>query len=144
MTTSRATASVDGGSRGNPGEAGCGFVLKVGDVVEEHFIFLGRTTNNVAEYAGLLGAMERALELGVAELVVRSDSELLVKQLSGAYKVRAEHLQPLWARAKGLARRFARCSVTHVGRAANKRADTLANRAMDTRSSTRPVPEGVG
>lgn len=144
MTASRATASVDGGSRGNPGEAGCGFVLKVGDVVEEHFVFLGRTTNNVAEYAGLLGAMERALELGVEDLVVHADSELLVKQLTGVYRVKAPHLQPLWAQAKRLSARFKICRIRHVVRSLNAHADTLANRAMDTRSSTRPVPEGVG
>jgi ribonuclease HI len=144
MTALRATASVDGGSRGNPGEAGCGFVLKVGNVVEEHFIYLGRTTNNVAEYAGLLGAMERALELGVQELVVHADSELLVKQLAGVYKVKALHLQPLWAQAKRLSARFAACRIRHVMRQHNAHADKLANRAMDTRSSTRPVPEGVG
>ncbi|HPS76812.1 MAG TPA: ribonuclease HI family protein [Thermoanaerobaculaceae bacterium] len=143
MSHLRATASVDGGSRGNPGEAGCGFVLEMGEVVEEHFVYLGRTTNNVAEYAGLLGAMERALELGVEELVVKADSELLVKQLAGVYKVKAPHLQPLWAQAKRHSARFKVCRIRHVMRAHNAHADRLANRAMDTRSSTRPVPEGV-
>lgn len=139
-----AVAAVDGGSRGNPGEAGCGVVLTLSTGVrEEHAIYLGRATNNVAEYAGLLAAQERALALGVDELRVHADSELLVRQLRGEYRVRAPHLQPLYRRARELAARFARCTIRHVGREANRDADRLANRAMDTRESTLPIPGAV-
>ncbi|MGV8042255.1 MAG: ribonuclease HI family protein [Thermoanaerobaculaceae bacterium] len=139
-----AVAAVDGGSRGNPGEAGCGVVLTLSTGArEEHAVYLGQTTNNVAEYAGLLAAQERALALGVAELRVQADSELLVKQLRGEYRVKAPHLQPLFHRAKELSARFARCTIRHVRREANRDADRLANQAMDTRESTLPVPAGV-
>lgn len=145
MTTRRtAVAAVDGGSRGNPGEAGCGVVLTLSDGTrEEHAVYLGRATNNVAEYAGLLVALERALALGVEELRVHADSELLVKQLRGEYRVKAPHLQPLFARARELSARLARCTIRHVRREANREADRLANQAMDTRESTLPVPVGV-
>ncbi len=139
-----AVAAVDGGSRGNPGEAGCGVVLTLSSGMrEEHAVYLGRATNNVAEYAGLLAAQERALALGVSELRVQADSELLVKQLRGEYRVKAPHLQPLYRRAKELSARFARCTIRHVRREANRDADRLANQAMDTRESTLPVPVGV-
>ena len=137
-----AVAEVDGGSRGNPGPAGCGFVLRLGEgACEEHAIFLGETTNNVAEYAGLLAALRRAHELGVESLTVRSDSELLIRQLAGSYRVRAAHLVPLWQRARKLMARFRRVELLSVRREVNREADRLANRAMDTRQSTLPPPE---
>jgi ribonuclease HI len=139
----KAKAWVDGGSRGNPGEAGCGVVLELAGAREEHYLFLGHTTNNVAEYAGLLAALERALAAGVSEVEVRSDSELLVKQMNGAYRVKQPHLQRLWLAAQQLVRSFARCTVKHVPRAANAEADRLANRAMDSRASTLPRPKGL-
>ena len=136
-----ATAAIDGGSRGNPGEAGCGVVLELGDGRrEEHTLYLGVTTNNVAEYAGLIAALERALELGVRSLEVRSDSELLVRQLRGVYRVRAPHLIPLWRYASALARRFERFHIDHVRRERNTDADRLANAAIDSRASTLPRP----
>jgi ribonuclease HI len=139
-----AAVEVDGGARGNPGPAGCGIVLQVeGGLREEHAIYLGETTNNVAEYAALLAALWRALELGVVDLVVRSDSELLVRQLNGSYRVRATHLQPLWRRARALMSRFGRIEIVAVRREVNGAADRLANQAMDTRESTLPVPEGL-
>jgi ribonuclease HI len=135
---------VDGGSRGNPGPAGSGVVLEVaGGPREEHTLFLGRTTNNVAEYAGLLAALERAHVLGVRELEVRSDSELLVKQLNGAYRVRAPHLQPLWLRAVSLMDLLARCRIVHIPREQNSAADRLANLAIDSHASTLPRPVKV-
>jgi ribonuclease HI len=141
-TRTRAVAWIDGGARGNPGEAGCGLVVELGDGTrEEHSIYLGHRTNNVAEYAGLLAALSRAHELGVSDLRILSDSQLLVEQMNGGYRVKARHLQPLWLRAQELVRSFRTCRCEHVFRTANREADALANRAMTTRSSTLPVPE---
>jgi len=138
-----AAAAIDGGARGNPGEAGCGILLEVGGRREEHTLYLGAATNNVAEYAALLAALERAQALGVDSLEVRSDSRLLVEQMNGGYKVRAAHLKPLWLRARMLAAGFRRFTISHVSRADNRAADRLANRAMDERSSTLRRPEGL-
>ena len=139
----QAAAAVDGGSRGNPGESGCGIVLELRGRREQHTLYLGTATNNVAEYAALLAALERARELGVGSLEVRSDSQLLVEQMNGGYKVKAAHLKPLWVRARILAAGFRRFTIVHVGREANRAADDLANRAMDERVSTLPRPGGL-
>jgi ribonuclease HI len=139
----KAKAWVDGGSRGNPGEAGCGVVLDLAGAREEHFLFLGRATNNVAEYAALLAALERTQAVGATEIEVYSDSELLVKQMTGAYRVKQPHLQRLWLAAQQLARSFQRFTIRHVPRVANSDADRLANRAMDEKSSTLPRPKGL-
>ena len=146
-STSRPAAAlawVDGGSRGNPGLAGAGVVLELADGRrEEHTLFLGTATNNVAEYAALLAALERARRLAVARIEVRSDSELLVKQMTGVYRVRKPHLQRLWLRAQQLARAFRGFAILHVVRGHNASADRLANLAMDSQESTLPVPEGM-
>jgi ribonuclease HI len=139
-----AIAAIDGGSRGNPGEAGCGVVLEFpGGRREEHTLYLGRATNNVAEYAALLAALERANALGIRDLEVRSDSELLVNQIKGTYRVKAPHLQRLWLRAQELGRALDRFRIAHVARADNADADRLANRAMDSRASTLPRPRAL-
>jgi ribonuclease HI len=144
MTAARAgRAAIDGGARGNPGEAGCGIVLEVGGRREEHTLYLGITTNNVAEYAALLAALERSHALGLDELTIRSDSQLLVEQMNGGYRVKAPHLKPLWLRARTLAAAFRRFSIVHVPRERNRAADALANHAIDHRASTLPRPEGV-
>jgi ribonuclease HI len=144
MTALRAgRAAIDGGARGNPGEAGCGIVLDAGGHREEHTLYLGRTTNNVAEYAALLATLERAHALGIEELAVRSDSQLLVEQMNGAYRVKAPHLKPLWLRARTLAAGLRRFSIVHVPRERNRAADALANRAIQDRTSTLPRPEGL-
>lgn len=144
MTRRHAVAAIDGAARGNPGEAGCGVVLEVaGAAREEHCLYLGRATNNVAEYAALLAALERARSLGVAALHVRCDSQLVVAQMQGSYRVRARHLQPLWRRARELAAGLGAFAIEHVPRAANAHADRLANRAIDTRTSTLPRPEAL-
>lgn len=144
MSPLAAVAWIDGGSRGNPGPAGCGVVLELSDGRREaHTLYLGNATNNVAEYAALLALLERAGALGVTSLQARSDSELLVKQLNGQYRVKAPHLQPLWLRAAELRRGFARFTLSHVRREANAEADRLANSAMDERASTLPRPRGV-
>lgn len=136
------TAWIDGGSRGNPGKAGCGIVLQLPDgVMERHTLFLGEATNNVAEYTALLAALERAQELGAAEVQVRTDSELMVKQLDGRYRVRAVHLVPYWRTARALLRKFSSSRIVHVPRGENRAADRLANQAMDTGVSSLPQPK---
>jgi len=134
-------AWIDGGSRGNPGVAGCGVVLQLPDgLVERHTLFLGEATNNVAEYTALLAALGRAQELGADEIQVRTDSELMVKQLDGRYRVRASHLVPYWRQAKTLLAGFPKATVVHVRREQNRAADRLANQAMDTGLSSLPLP----
>lgn len=129
----KATLFADGGSRGNPGPAASGAVLldERGEVLREVGTYLGRTTNNVAEWTGLLTGLEAALELGVSELNVRLDSELVVRQLSGAYRVKHENLIPLYQKARGLLVRFKHVSIGHVPRKENKQADALVNRILD-------------
>jgi ribonuclease HI len=127
-----AIAHIDGGSRGNPGPAGYGVYIQQDDgTVVELKESLGITTNNVAEYSGLLAALRWAAAHGVKTLHVRSDSELLVKQLKGVYRVKSPALQPLYEEARALARAIGRVSFEHVRRALNKEADRLANEAMD-------------
>ena len=127
------TAYIDGGSRGNPGPAGYGvqIVADDGAVVAELREFVGQTTNNVAEYRGLLAALDWAKSRGYRELHVRSDSLLLVQQMLGNYKVKNAGLQPLHAKARLLAREIGHVTFEHVGRSFNAHADRLANAAMD-------------
>jgi len=130
----KATLFADGGSRGNPGPSAYGAVLvdEAGTVVREISAFLGISTNNVAEWSGLIAGLQAALEMGVDEIDVRLDSELVVRQLSGAYRVKQPHLQPLHAKAKSLLRNFANSHVAHVRREQNKEADALVNQVLDT------------
>jgi ribonuclease HI len=102
-----------------------------GDVLAARGETIGRATNNVAEYSGLVAGMEKAAELGVRELEVVSDSELLVKQMRGEYRVKNEALRDLWEQANDLERRFAKVRYTAVRRAHNELADTLVNEALD-------------
>lgn len=125
----------DGGARGNPGPAGAGFVVEHdGETVCRGGRYLGECTNNVAEYEALIWGLENVLALGHDEVAVFADSELLVKQINGAYRVKNEGLKPLFLRALSLLREFRRFEVSHVRREANKDADALANEAMDLRS----------
>jgi ribonuclease HI len=128
---------ADGGSRGNPGPAACGAVLydSEGSVVREVGIFLGVATNNVAEWQGLIAGLEAAHTLGAESVKVRLDSELVVKQLRGEYKVRQPHLIPLHARAKNVLRHFTRVDIQHVRRNQNAAADALVNQVLDMRKS---------
>jgi probable phosphoglycerate mutase len=127
-----AIASIDGGSRGNPGPAGYGVHIEREDgTIVELKESLGLATNNVAEYNGLLAALRWAVENGVTALHIRSDSELLVKQLKGEYRVKNPGLQPLYEDAKALIRKIGRVKFEHVRREFNKDADRLANEAMD-------------
>ena len=131
-----ATANIDGGSRGNPGPAGYGVRIERedGEVVELKES-LTLATNNVAEYSGLLAALRWAASNGIATLHVRSDSELLVKQMKGHYRVKHPGLQPLYEEAQSLTRRIGRVTFEHVRREFNKDADRLATEAMDEAAS---------
>jgi ribonuclease HI len=129
----KARLSTDGGARGNPGPAAFGYVIEADDghVLAAHGEAIGHATNNVAEYRGLLAGMEKAAELGVRELEVVSDSELLVKQMRGEYRVKNEALKELWEDASDLERKFAKVRYTAVRRAHNELADRLVNEALD-------------
>ena len=129
----KAKLSTDGGARGNPGPAAFGYVLESDDghVLAAHGEAIGHATNNVAEYSGLVAGMEKAAELGVRELEVVSDSELMVKQMRGDYKVKNEALRALWEEATDLERRFSKVRYTAVRRAHNELADQLVNEALD-------------
>ena len=127
--------SSDGAARGNPGLAGAGAVVfdEEGHVLERLGKFLGRQTNNVAEYHGLLLGLRRAQELGAEELEVVADSELILRQLSGTYQVRAPALRELHSEALSLLKAFRKVKLVHVPRAQNADADEMSNRAIDER-----------
>ncbi len=124
---------TDGASRGNPGPAAIGVVLAddAGRTIEELGRTIGKATNNEAEYRALLAGLELARKHGAQELEIRLDSELLVAQLRGGYRIRAANLKPLFEEARKLLRAFKRVEVCHVPRWRNTRADALANRALD-------------
>jgi ribonuclease HI len=126
-------AYIDGGARGNPGPAGFGVRIEQpdGTLIEEFSASIGTATNNVAEYRGLLAALDWAKARGERELHVRSDSLLLVQQMLGNFKVKNAGLQPLHAKARLLAHEIGSVTFEHVGRAKNAHADRLANAAMD-------------
>jgi len=127
------TAHCDGGSRGNPGPSGYGAVIEDSDgqVVARLSEFLGHQTNNYAEYSGLLAVLAWAIENGTKRLRVVSDSELMVKQMKGLYKVKNPGLRTLWEEAKRRAARLDRFEMRHTLRGGNQEADRLANEAMD-------------
>jgi ribonuclease HI len=132
-TAGAITAYCDGGSRGNPGPSGYGVFIQGerGEVLGELSDFLGTKTNNVAEYSGLLAALGFALENGHTHLRVVSDSELMVKQMQGKYRVNSPDLKPLYEEAKHRAGQLKKFEMQHVLRGKNKEADRLANEAMD-------------
>lgn len=133
----QATLFADGGSRGNPGRAASGAVLVApdGSILREVGRFLGVATNNVAEWNALLSGLEAARELGLHSLAVRMDSELVVKQLRGEYRVKHPDLQPLHRRALALLRQFSHVDVQHVPRKQNVLADAVVNRVLDQEAS---------
>ncbi len=133
----RVVVFSDGAARGNPGPAGAGAVILdgAGRVLAKLGRFLGRQTNNVAEYEGLLLGLRRARAMGAREVEVRADSQLLVRQLEGSYAVKNEALRRLHAEALALLRAFDRYQVVHVPRGENKLADEMSNRAIDERLS---------
>jgi len=129
---SSATANVDGGSRGNPGPAGYGVHITRDDgSIVDLKDSIGFATNNIAEYNGLLAALRWAVNEGVRSLRVRADSELMVKQMRGVYRVKNPGLQPLYEEARQLVERIGRVTFEHVRREFNADADRLANEAMD-------------
>lgn len=131
--TSRVTINCDGAARGNPGPAGAGAVVvdEDGLVLAEVAEGLGETTNNVAEYTAVIRGLEEAERLGAREVLLRSDSQLLINQLIGRYRVKAPHLQPLHRRVRELMRVFDRVDLEHVPRERNAAADALANLGVD-------------
>jgi len=131
-------ANVDGGSRGNPGPASYGVVIRDprGEVVATLKKYIGRMTNNVAEYYGLIAALDYAQSQGIRALRVESDSELLVRQMQGRYKVKSPELRPLFERARKMAQAFESFRIEHVYRERNVEADALANEALDETAGT--------
>ena len=129
----RVVVHVDGGARGNPGPAAAAAVISTpdGEVLDEAMEVLGVATNNVAEYRGLLLGLRRARDLGATEVDVVNDSELVAKQLTGAYKVKHAAMRPLYLEAMRALREFDRWSVRSVPRAQNAHADALVNQALD-------------
>lgn len=128
---------TDGAARGNPGPAGAGAVVLdlEGETLDEAYLYLGRATNNVAEYRALLLGLERAQTLHASSVEVRADSELLVRQMRGEYRVRNAGLKPLHSRAQQLVASFEHVEFVHVRREHNRVADRLANRAIDASGS---------
>ena len=129
----KALLYTDGGARGNPGPAAYGFVLETDDgtVLAAEGKAIGEATNNVAEYSGLIAGLARAVELAVPEVEVRSDSELLVKQMRGEYRVKNQALKTLSLEAARLAREIGKVHYVHVRREKNELADRLVNEALD-------------
>lgn len=138
------SAHCDGGARGNPGPAGYGALIQDanGMVIAELSEFLGIRTNNFAEYSGLLGCLQFALENGHRRLRVVSDSELMVKQIQGKYQVKSPDLKPLYEEAKRRIAKLEKFEISHALRHKNKDADRLANEAMD-RGTKRPHAPGT-
>lgn len=140
------TVNTDGGARGNPGPAGIGIVVRSpdGQVAARGGAFIGDATNNVAEYEAMLWGMRAAKALGAEQLLVKADSELVVKQMRGEYRVKNEGLKPLFVAAQALRRSLANVEFMHVRREANAEADALANEAMDGRCLVGDAPEPPG
>ncbi len=139
------TAYCDGGSRGNPGPAGFGVHIEdsQGKTLAQLSEFVGRKTNNFAEYSGLLAALNFALEQGYPRLKVISDSELMVKQIKGQYRVQSPELRPLYEEAKRRIGRIDSFQIQHVLREKNRHADRLANEAMDRGMGRKPADNGA-
>jgi ribonuclease H / adenosylcobalamin/alpha-ribazole phosphatase len=135
--TDRVVVEADGGSRGNPGPAGYGAVVKdpaTGEIIAERKAGLGHTTNNVAEYSGLIAGLEAARDLGASAVDVRMDSKLVVEQMSGRWRIKHLPLQTLATQAKQLIAEFDKVTFEWIPRERNKDADRLANEAMDAQA----------
>ena len=138
MKIKKAIVFTDGASRGNPGPAAIGAVIKDehGRPITSISRPIGRTTNNQAEYQAVIAALERAISLGASQVDVRSDSELLVKQITGHYRVKAASIKPLYQQVKQLLSQLEGFTVTHIPREQNKEADNLANKALEGQPTT--------
>ena len=137
------TVYIDGGSRGNPGPAAAGFILADhnGTQLQAKALFLGQTTNNVAEYTAIIKALEAVKQMGAKQLTVFSDSELLVKQINGQYKVKSEQIRPLFRQTINLINEFEDCKVKHITRDKNKEADELVNQALNLEQDIEGKPQ---
>lgn len=134
----RATLYSDGGSRGNPGAAALGYVLTLEDDREiKHGEYIGETTNNQAEYAAIIAGLAKAVELGVTQLDCYLDSELVVRQINGDYKVKNGDLRPRFAEVVQTKQKFEKITFTHIPREKNNEADSLVNDALDNISTKR-------
>jgi ribonuclease HI len=138
----RFRAAIDGGSRGNPGPAAWGVAVldELGECTDGHCGLLGRATNNVAEYHGLLEALKLAERQGAEEVDIQADSELIVRQIEGRYRVRHPDLKPLFAQAMQLIGRFRSFRIRHVRRELNKEADRLVNIALNRAAAASEAP----
>lgn len=127
--------NTDGGARGNPGPAGTGVVIKNenGEIIYQHGGYIGETTNNVAEYKALIKALEESFNLGGTDLQINMDSELIVRQMQGVYKIKEPTLQVLAGEVLKLKNKFTSVNFTHVRREFNKEADGLVNQAIDSK-----------
>ena len=136
-------ANIDGGSRGNPGPASYGVVIRDprGQVIAKLKKYIGRSTNNVAEYYGLIAALDYAQQHSIRALRIESDSELLVRQMRGQYKVKSPELRPLYERARKMVQAFDTFKIDHVYREQNAEADALANEALDETSGRPAAPK---
>lgn len=136
------TINTDGGARGNPGPAGIGVVIadEKGKIISQHKQYIGEATNNVAEYKALLLALEESLKLGAGQLFINMDSELIVRQMQGRYKIKEPSLKLLAAEALKLIKHFKNVAFSHVPREKNKQADKLVNQAIDEHQTFTPHP----
>jgi ribonuclease HI len=136
------TLQFDGGSRGNPGPAGIGVVVSAADGTPLVTLgrFIGRATNNVAEYRALITAMEEAKKLGAKKILIRGDSELVIKQMKGEYRVKNPDMKVLHSEAQAMISQFSQAKIEHNLRHKNELADQLANLAMDRRGDVTEVP----
>ncbi len=142
--TDTLTLQFDGGSRGNPGPAGIGIVVSSSDGTSLVTLgrFIGRATNNVAEYRALITAMQEALKLGAKKIIIRGDSELVIKQMRGEYRVKSPDMKPLYGEAQDLLAQFDETKIEHNLRGKNVLADKLANLAMDRKGDVTDVDGG--
>jgi ribonuclease HI len=138
------TLQFDGGSRGNPGPAGIGVVLRTADDTPIYTLgrFIGKATNNVAEYSALVTGLEKALEMGVQKILIRGDSELVIKQMKGQYRVKHPDMKRLFDEAQVLVKKFKQVKIEHNLRHKNEMADDLANLAMDRRKDVTDTKTG--
>ncbi len=132
----KAEIYCDGACSGNPGESGVGVVIYFKDGIDKELMiseYIGRATNNIAEYSALIRGLEEAASAGAGEVSVFMDSELVVKQIKGEYKVKNPGLKPLWTKAIGLLQRFEKISIAHIRRELNQEADALARKAVSSK-----------